>query len=265
VTARDQPPSPTLPLSGGGRRQEPRAPSAGSTSAPRSIGPRGSAVPTSPCKGEVDREAVGRGSTSAERFSRTPGMTSCARRLRKNLTDAEKRLWRALRRDQLLGLNFRRQHPIGPYVLDFYCSALALAVEIDGGQHNYADKRLSDERRSRLLSNKGIRVVRFWNNEVLQNIEGVLSEIARFAEARHCNGTPSPALPLSGGGRRREPRKPSGGSPSATRSINPSGSASLTSPCKGEVDREAVGRGSPSSIHSSRSRQKTSPNTGLPE
>jgi len=60
-------------------------------------------------------------------------MTSRARKLRKDLTEAEKKLWRALRRDQLGGLNFRRQHPIGPYVLDFYCPKLGLAVEVDGG------------------------------------------------------------------------------------------------------------------------------------
>jgi very-short-patch-repair endonuclease len=182
-----------------GKRREPPAASANSRLV---IGPNiraGSAVPTSPCKGEVDREAVGRGSTSLKQFSRAPGMTSRARKLRGNLTEAEKKLWRALRRDQLLGLSFRRQHPIGTYVLDFYCPALALAIEIDRGQHTYAANRSSDERRSRWLTKKGIRVIRFWNNEVLQNLQGVLSEITRTADLGHREQTPSLPLPLSAG------------------------------------------------------------------
>jgi len=124
-------------------------------------------------------------------------MTERARRLRKDLTEAEKKLWRALRRDQLDGLSFRRQHPVGAFVLDFYCPALLLAVEVDGGQHNEAIGRAQDDRRTRWLESKGIAVARFWNNDVLGNLEGVLSEIIRLAEVRRLRHvTPS----VSGGG-----------------------------------------------------------------
>ena len=153
-------------------------------------------APTSPCKGEVAREAGGRG--SASRFSHRPEMTERARRLRHNPTDVERKLWYRLRRDQLNGLNFRRQHPLGPYVLDFYCPAIGLAIELDGGQHTFDRQRHHDERRTRWLEANGIRLIRFWNNDVTGNLSGVLEEIARTASEL----TPSPTLPLSGGGRR---------------------------------------------------------------
>jgi very-short-patch-repair endonuclease len=144
--------------------------------------------------------AAGRGSL-ASRFARTPAMTSRARHLRKDLTEAEKKLWHAIRRDQIGRLNFRRQHPIGVYVLDFYCPSIRLAVEVDGGQHNEAIGRARDDRRARWLASKGVVMLRFWNNEVLSNLEGVLSEIGRAAETRcSARATPSLTLPLSGGG-----------------------------------------------------------------
>jgi very-short-patch-repair endonuclease len=156
--------------------------------------PRGT-LQTSPCKGEVDREASGRGS----RFSRTPIMTARARKFRSAMTDAESRLWRALRRDQLNGLSFRRQHPIGAYTLDFYCPNLRLAVELDGGQHA-GPRKLADDRRTRRLAERGIVVLRYWNNEVLSNLPGVLSDLLAHAERLAQRVTPSPTLPLSGGG-----------------------------------------------------------------
>jgi very-short-patch-repair endonuclease len=117
------------------------------------------------------------------------------------MTDAESRLWRALRRDQLNGLSFRKQHPIGPFTVDFYCSRLRLAVEVDGGQHAEQRKQ-ADDRRTQWLAEKGITVVRYWNNDVLTNLEGVLSDLLtqteRLAQAA---ATPTPTLPLSGGGR----------------------------------------------------------------
>jgi hypothetical protein len=88
---------------------------------------------TSPCKGEVGREAAGRRSTP--KFSRTVQMTKRARRLRRDMTDAERKLWQVLRREQIKGVSFRRQHPVGPFTLDFYAPALKLGIEIDGGQH----------------------------------------------------------------------------------------------------------------------------------
>jgi len=98
-----------------------------------------------------------------------------ARLLRKNQTEAEKLLWWKLRSHQLEGHKFKRQVPIGPYIVDFQCMSAMLIVEIDGGHH--ADRKQSDEKRTRFLERKGYTVVRFWNNEVLTNIEGVLSAL----------------------------------------------------------------------------------------
>ena len=152
-------------------------------------------LPTSPGKGKVDREASGRGS----RFSRTAAMTARARKLRSNLTEAETRLWRALRRNQLDGLNFRRQHAIGAFTLDFYCPSLRLAVEVDGGQHA-AQRKQADALRARFLSERNIAVIRYWNNDIFDNLQGVLSDLVAHIERRAREITPSPTLPLSGGG-----------------------------------------------------------------
>jgi very-short-patch-repair endonuclease len=153
--------------------------------------------PTSPCKGEVDREAGGWGS----RFSRTKEVTARARSLRGNTTDADLRLWCTLRRDQLNGFSFRKQHPIGPYTVDFYCSRLRPAVEVDGRQHAGQQKQ-SDDRRTQWLAEKGVTVVRYWNNEVLSNLEGVLSDLlAHIERLSQAAATPTPTLPLSGTGR----------------------------------------------------------------
>ena len=98
-----------------------------------------------------------------------------ARRLRRSETDAERTLWRLIRGRQLNGHKFRRQVPIGPYVADFFCLASKLIEEIDGGQH--AVRIEADEARSAHLAKFGYRVIRFWNNDVLQNPEGVLLRI----------------------------------------------------------------------------------------
>ena len=150
---------------------------------------------SSPCKGEA-----GRGSGGLH-FSRTRVMTQRARHLRKVMTDVEKKLWWKLRREQLADLNFRRQHPIGPYVLDFYCPSIQLAVELDGGQHNFSSAQNKDERRTAWLNEKGVTVLRFWNNDVMGNMDGVLSEIMRISESLVLRRqTPSLTLPLAGGG-----------------------------------------------------------------
>jgi very-short-patch-repair endonuclease len=93
------------------------------------------------------------------------------------MTDAERRLWSLLRDRQMDDHKFHRQHPLGPYVLDFACIERKLVVEVDGGQH--ADSE-HDRRRTAWLEAQGWRVIRFWNNEVLSNIEGV---VARLTEA----------------------------------------------------------------------------------
>lgn len=99
--------------------------------------------------------------------------TQRARELRRDMTDAERLLWRHLRASQL-GYRFRRQHPIGPYIVDFACLSAKLVIELDGGQH--ADSA-SDAHRDAFLRRQGFRVLRFWNNEVLQNPEGALGMI----------------------------------------------------------------------------------------
>ncbi len=154
---------------------------------------------TSPCKGEVGREAAGRG--SKRRFSRTEAVTKRARRLRAETTDAEAKLWHALRRNQLNKLIFRRQHPIGTYTLDFYCPSLRLAIEVDGGQHGGDRELRRDENHTIWLKSKGIAVIRFWNNDVRTNLNDVLEKNAQVASQRRAL-TPSPTLPLSGGGRK---------------------------------------------------------------
>jgi very-short-patch-repair endonuclease len=103
---------------------------------------------------------------------------SRARLLRANPTDAEQALWRHLRMKQIGGHRFRHQHPIGPYVVDFVCLKSRLIVEVDGGQHNLPGQIGSDEKRTAFLERAGYRVLRFWNNEVLGNPQGVLQSIA---------------------------------------------------------------------------------------
>lgn len=98
-----------------------------------------------------------------------------ARRLRADLTDAERRLWSRLKNKQLDGARFRRQAPIASYVVDFYCHAARLVVELDGGQHaGQADRDLAQAQDMERL---GSRVIRFWNKDVFDNIEGVLARI----------------------------------------------------------------------------------------
>jgi len=114
-----------------------------------------------------------------------------ARSLRKNLTDAEKRLWSRLRLLKSSGFHFRKQAPIGTYVVDFCCHAAGLIIEVDGGQHNGE----IDRARTTWLEGRGYKVLRFWNNDVLTNIEGVVSQITAAY-------TPTPTPPRKGEGLR---------------------------------------------------------------
>ena len=92
------------------------------------------------------------------------------------MTDAERLLWSRLRRRQVHGLRFRRQHPIGPFIADFACTQAGLVIELDGGQHVQAKDK--DAARTRWLEQSGYRVLRFWNNDVLTQIDAVLQVIA---------------------------------------------------------------------------------------
>ncbi|HXL66244.1 MAG TPA: DUF559 domain-containing protein [Xanthobacteraceae bacterium] len=100
-----------------------------------------------------------------------------ARRLRHGTNDAEKRLWRHLRHLTLQGSHFRRQVPIGPYVVDFACFSGRLILELDGSQHGNETNRSRDQARTRWLEKEGYRVLRFWNNEIIANIDGVMAMI----------------------------------------------------------------------------------------
>lgn len=103
-----------------------------------------------------------------------------ARNLRKNQTDAETALWQLLRNRQLLGAKFRRQHTQGRYILDFYCHERKLAIELDGSQHLTEEGKVYDQERTRYLNAIGIEVMRFRNNEVLNNREGVMTVIYQY-------------------------------------------------------------------------------------
>ena len=104
------------------------------------------------------------------------------RYLRKKLTPQEGMLWGKLRNQQL-GCKFRRQHSIGPYVADFYCHEKKLVIEIDGSQHMQTKEY--DKQRDEFFASFGISVLRFWNNEINTNIEGVLMKITQFLETPH--------------------------------------------------------------------------------
>jgi very-short-patch-repair endonuclease len=91
------------------------------------------------------------------------------------MTDAEQHLWRYLRLRQIGGFKFRRQHPVGAYILDFACIEKKLAIELDGGQHN--QQYDYDNARSLWLAQQGWQIIRFWNHDVLQNVAGVLERI----------------------------------------------------------------------------------------
>ncbi|MGH9441565.1 MAG: endonuclease domain-containing protein, partial [Thermoanaerobaculia bacterium] len=102
-----------------------------------------------------------------------------ARDFRKHSTEAERVLWRELRSRRFRVLKFRRQQRVGPYILDFYCYDRKLAIEVDGGGHANPETRGYDVARAVFLSGAGIRIVRFWNNDVLKSLDSVLAEIDR--------------------------------------------------------------------------------------
>lgn len=104
-------------------------------------------------------------------------LITLARNLRKRQTDAENLLWRHLRYKQLLGLKFRRQQPIGNFIVDFICLDRKLIIELDGDQHGFPKEKNQDQERDRWLQQEGFKILRFWNNEVLQNLEGVMDTI----------------------------------------------------------------------------------------
>ena len=122
-------------------------------------------------------------------------LTKIAKNLRKRATGAERLLWNHLRSRQLEGLKFRRQEQIGNYLVDFVCFERRLVIEIDGGQHALKTEKDRDDLRDEFLKVEGFKVFRFWNNEVLGNIDGVLEVIRKG-----CLSSPSPLSPPIKGG-----------------------------------------------------------------
>jgi very-short-patch-repair endonuclease len=114
-----------------------------------------------------------------------------ARLLRTKATDTERILWRHFRNRNFAGYKFRRQHPLDRYILGFYGPTAKLAVELDGGGHNYRVGQVRDRTRSEFLSRKGIIVLRFWNHQVRQELDSVLQAIW-FALQERCSSKPSP-------------------------------------------------------------------------
>lgn len=115
--------------------------------------------------------------------------------LRQNSTGAEKCLWQHLRNRRLAGWKFRRQTPIGPYVVDFVCQEQKLIVEVDGGHHEAQAE--DDKLRTAWLESQGFRVIRFWNNEVMTNLDGVIAVILETSEHPHPSPLPSRERKLS--------------------------------------------------------------------
>jgi very-short-patch-repair endonuclease len=122
------------------------------------------------------------------------GAHARARSLRQNMTEADRRVWQRLRSRQMHGYRFRRQVPIGRYIADFVCHDARLIVEIDGGQHDPSSS--PEAARSGFLQNEGYRILRFWNNEVLANLDGVHATIADALAGI----TPTPPSPIEGEG-----------------------------------------------------------------
>ena len=107
-----------------------------------------------------------------------------SRELRRSLTDAEQRIWSRVRRKQLLGIQFYRQRPIGPYIVDFYAPAVKLAVELDGSQHLEPGHSRRDAERDAFLAEMGITVVRFSNIVTLSHTDAVMEEVFRVCAER---------------------------------------------------------------------------------
>ncbi|MGH8577410.1 MAG: endonuclease domain-containing protein [Gammaproteobacteria bacterium] len=120
--------------------------------------------------------------------------TQKSRRLRRESPLTEQRLWLRLRNRQLMGYRFRRQYGVGPYVLDFYCPELKLAIEVDGDSRFEAGAGEYDRERQRYIESLGSQVLRFTNREVLERLDDVAGGIAAFVEGRR-GGTPSKSPP----------------------------------------------------------------------
>ena len=134
----------------------------------------------------------------------TPELAVRRRALRNGQTEAERKLWAVLKGRKLNGYKIRRQFSVGPYILDFYCFENKICIELDGGQHQ--ENEQYDNERTKYLNSFGVTVLRFWNNDVIKNTEGVYRELAKYFNEPAKNSarirTPS-YLPLKGGEEKR--------------------------------------------------------------
>ena len=117
-----------------------------------------------------------------ESYTKMEKLDSFAKKLRKDSTDAEKLMWSLLRNKRFKGLKFRRQHVIGDFIIDFYCPEKNVGIELDGGQHSHEPIAEYDSRRTETLAKQGVRVVRFWNNDVTNRTEDVLEQLFEFVK-----------------------------------------------------------------------------------
>ena len=117
------------------------------------------------------------------KFNSTRAKTKRARKLRNETTDAEGYVWGRISRRQVDGFKFRRQHPVGPYILDFYCPELGLCIELDGEQHGSDEGLEHDLQRTQFLEAQGIEVIRFWNTDVYEDLDSVISTIYSETQA----------------------------------------------------------------------------------
>ena len=206
--------TPTPLPEGEGLQKNPRPEGEGLNNNPRPLGEGGPELVEGP----------GEGKTVV-----APNLLKLARKLRTEQTDAEQMLWHLLRSRRFFKAKFRRQHPVAPYVLDFYCHEERLGIELDGGQHNEPDKRHTDKERTAFLESKGIRILRFWNNEVLQETEAVLERLYQTL-------TPTP-LP-EGEGLQKNPRPEGEGLNNNPRPLGEGGPELVEGPGEGEGLRE---------------------------
>jgi very-short-patch-repair endonuclease len=125
-------------------------------------------------------------------YGAKPSIFKKAKELRKQETETEKIIWSKIDKNQILGLSFRRQHPINQFIADFYCHKIKLVIEIDGGIHNLPENKIYDIERSEILKNYGIKVIRFSNEQVKNNIEDVIQIIKKYVQSLLSEAQKSP-------------------------------------------------------------------------
>ena len=123
-----------------------------------------------------------------------------AKQLRQTMTRAETLLWRHLKANRMDGIGFRRQTPIRNYIVDFVCFSANLVIELDGESHDFEERQKADQRRDAFLAAEGFRVLRFTNEQVMSNLEGVVEAIREATSFGASGSPPSPTLPHKGGG-----------------------------------------------------------------